>query len=479
MTLRPNLPCLLAIVLLVGCAQPDPVYRGRLAAADRDFAKAVDLLEPPAKTGAVEAQLLLGLLHEKEDTQIQDYQRAIYWYEKAAEKGHPRAQYRLGRMYERGLGTARDLVHALELYQRAAQHGNQHAKNRLISLHEDMIQVGEATTSRRKAYLNWLRTASENGDEDAASALRFLYLRTELLPEGFTSKREWYAARLESLLRDAREAVQREDFRRAVLILRPLAEYGAPEAQLRLAQIYREGKAPSKSQSHSPVIAHWYRAAAEQGNLDAQFQLGEFLTSHEELANRPDGPLYWYRKAALQGHAQAQFTVGRLLELGRFSSIDLAESAHWYRKAALQGHRDSQASLARMYLAGEGVDADPEAALRWIYESGIDLSVESKYRLATLFAEGTGTARNPIRAAKWYGRAATEGHTEAQYQLANLYFAGNGVTQDYLKAHAWANVAAAQGHRRAADLRARIEQYMNNGQIIRAQELAREWTSSW
>ena len=51
----------------------------------------------------------------------------------------------------------------------------------------------------------------------------------------------------------------------------------------------------------------------------------------------------WYRKAADQGDADAQFNLGGQYARGHGVAKDVAEAARWYRKAADQG--DSEAAI--------------------------------------------------------------------------------------------------------------------------------------
>ena len=49
----------------------------------------------------------------------------------------------------------------------------------------------------------------------------------------------------------------------------------------------------------------------------------------------------WYRRAAEQGNAQAQYNLGSLYEAGNGVKKDLGKAIEWFRKAAKQGYLDS------------------------------------------------------------------------------------------------------------------------------------------
>jgi len=50
----------------------------------------------------------------------------------------------------------------------------------------------------------------------------------------------------------------------------------------------------------------------------------------------------WYRKAAEQGQADAQCNLGDMYAMGQGVKQDHAEAVQWYRKASEQGHPRAQ-----------------------------------------------------------------------------------------------------------------------------------------
>jgi TPR repeat protein len=63
----------------------------------------------------------------------------------------------------------------------------------------------------------------------------------------------------------------------------------------------------------------------------------------------------WYRKAAEQGDADAQFNLGGLYADGQGVKRSYAQAARWYRRAAEQGHAWAQTNLGLMYRKGHVV----------------------------------------------------------------------------------------------------------------------------
>src|SRR5208283_2618949 len=78
----------------------------------------------------------------------------------------------------------------------------------------------------------------------------------------------------------------------------------------------------------------WYRKAADQGNADAQNNLGIIYQNGFGVAKDYEEAVKWYRKSADQGHAVAQANLGWMCENGYGIPKDYEEAVKWYRKSA-------------------------------------------------------------------------------------------------------------------------------------------------
>ena len=66
----------------------------------------------------------------------------------------------------------------------------------------------------------------------------------------------------------------------------------------------------------------------------------------------------WFRLAAEQGDAEAQINLGVMYETGRGVPKDDKEAVKWYRLAAEQGDADAQFNVGVMHHNGTGVPQD-------------------------------------------------------------------------------------------------------------------------
>ena len=93
---------------------------------------------------------------------------------------------------------------------------------------------------------------------------------------------------------------------------------------------------------------------AEQGDADAQYNLGLCYETGEVVERDYKEAVKWYKMAAEQGHADAQFNLGFCYANVKELGLGLAEAMEWYEKAAEQGHVLARYTLALSYYPGGG-----------------------------------------------------------------------------------------------------------------------------
>ena len=88
--------------------------------------------------------------------------------------------------------------------------------------------------------------------------------------------------------------------------------------------------------------------------------------SLEGIAQEFDDAAASLRAAAEQGDAPAQYNLGVAYATGEGIAQDYAEAVRWFRAAAEQGNAEAQYNLGLMYLEGLGVTQDKAEAYAWI-----------------------------------------------------------------------------------------------------------------
>ena len=85
---------------------------------------------------------------------------------------------------------------------------------------------------------------------------------------------------------------------------------------------------------------------AEEGNAEAQNELGECYYYGKKVEENRDLAFKWYMMAAKQGNPKAQFNVGWCYARGKGTDIDNEKAYEWYKKSAEQGNVDAKHYLS-------------------------------------------------------------------------------------------------------------------------------------
>jgi hypothetical protein len=114
---------------------------------------------------------------------------------------------------------------------------------------------------------------------------------------------------------------------------------------------------PATEQQYQAELEKWMLRAYE-GDRDAQFRVGA-LHSNSQF-NQPDveQAVYWYKQAARQGHVLAQYNLGHQYLAGVGVKPSLTTAMSWWLKAAKQDHDLAQFNIGRAYYLGIGVAED-------------------------------------------------------------------------------------------------------------------------
>ncbi|MBT5547163.1 MAG: trypsin-like serine protease [Desulfobacula sp.] len=194
--------------------------------------------------------------------------------------------------------------------------------------------------------------------------------------------------------------------------------------------------------------------AAEQGDSHAQLKLSEMYYEGKVVPSDLTKSLYWFRKSADQGNPKAQYRMGKLYyaddseftslpeniknAIEKFrKSIDFEKAFFWFKKSANQGNKDAQEMLGVLFDLGHGVNQDSEQALYWYKQADIICSIGMRF-----FNGFSDFPKNYEKAGYWLKYAYDQGcnfkdpwHSPNYYHLGFIYFYGYGVKQNYEKAY--------------------------------------------
>jgi hypothetical protein len=114
------------------------------------------------------------------------------------------------------------------------------------------------------------------------------------------------------------------------------------------------------------------RADAEKGNAQDQTYVGMwYLTGTEGYTKDPAQAATWLEKAADQGNSDGEFMLGQLYASGTGVDKDLAKAVDLFQKAAAQNNPHACASLGHAYEKGVGgLPQDNAKAIEWYRKAG-------------------------------------------------------------------------------------------------------------
>lgn len=158
-------------------------------------------------------------------------------------------------------------------------------------------------------------------------------------------------------LADGSTAAQKGDFQTAFKLWKPLADQGNAEAQFNLGVMYENGKGVTKDDMKA---VKWYRMAAEQGDASAQINLGFMYEKGKGVAEDDIEAVKWYRMAAEQGDADAQSNLGEMYMLGKGVKKSAVDAYVWFSFAAAKG--DKKAKKGKATISKEMTPAQIDEA---------------------------------------------------------------------------------------------------------------------
>lgn len=226
--------------------------------------------------------------------------------------------------------------------------------------------------------------------------------------------------------------------------LEAIAAQGDISAQYQLGNRYRDGKGVPKDRNKA---ASWYHMAAEKGSVEADVELGTmYWNGHVNIH-----PVNWERVlvvwlvAAEKGDPSAQRRVGECYRNRCGVPYDPNKSVEWLQKSADQGNLIAQFALGQMYYGNRGIPRNDSLAFKWVEMAALRGYQSAEVDLSRMYAIGFCAPKDPVKAFEWARKAAEVGNLDAQTDLGRMYFNGEGVPKDIANAVAWSRKAAEQG----------------------------------
>ena len=186
-----------------------------------------------------------------------------------------------------------------------------------------------------------------------------------------------------------------------------------------VAELMRQANAYFNNKQYGNAVP-LYKQAAEQGDADAQNQLGYCYWAGDGIIQDYNQAVQWYRKAANQGNVVAQFNLGVCYSNGYGVTRDYVQAVSWYKKSADQGYADAQRNLGNYFYYGYGVTRDYNQAVYWYKKSADQGNALAQFNLGVCYRNGYGVTKDISQAVYWYKKSADQGDADAKDALANI-----------------------------------------------------------
>lgn len=351
-----------------------------------------------------------------------DPAKAFELASEASAKGSARADYILAVCYMDGVGVKQDIPAGAHRARLAAERGYAAAQSMLGML---LINKTLLRPNGEAEGVEWLERAVQNSECSPSLRAQTLALLGSVYYNG--------------------QVTGARDLEKALPYLRAAADAGDVDAQFFLGERLLTGNEMEKD----PATGERYlTAAAEQGSAGAQNDLGVICMNREDYTQA----VHWLKLAAEQNHPGACNNLGVLYMKGLGLEKDATLAAHYMRLAAEQGDAAAQDNLGQMALENiGGVDGGPEEAEHWFTMAAQQGYAPAMNRLGLIYLQGLPPVPSKTgEAIYWLNAAAERGHADAAFNLFLVYDTGRSeLPKNPEAARRYLTLAADNGHAQA------------------------------
>jgi uncharacterized protein len=230
----------------------------------------------------------------------------------------------------------KDDVHFMGNIMKAAQAGDPIAQYKLAMIHYE----GRGVPRDDEEAMKWLLKAAQQDHIEAQYVLGVMYEKGESVPRDDDQAYKWISM------------AARQGYARARVMLESDKWMGYADSR------FGSDESPERHGGQAePVTGEQieeYTRKAEEGDVDAQYNLGIIYYHGEGVSRNFEQALVWFHKAAEQNDADAQYTLGFMYGRGEGVKKDHDQSVVWFTRAADQGHTGAAEILEKMIKRARG-----------------------------------------------------------------------------------------------------------------------------
>lgn len=195
---------------------------------------------------------------------------------------------------------------------------------------------------------------------------------------------------------------------------------------------------------HSQAANQRQNPAVEQ--VRQELKMASAYLAGRGVAKDPVQAAYWFRKAADQGDPEAQNEMGYLYTWGIGVDKDAGQAFRWFARAAGGGWQQAKLNMAVMYMRGMGVARDPKFARELLEDLAAKKNARAEDYLGVMYLDGDGVPQDIRAAEEWLNRSAKSKNPEGEYAMGQLYSVAAGHEHDLAKAAKFLRESAKSGY---------------------------------
>ncbi len=422
----------------------------------KNISEALCWIEKAACADSLKAIECVGEMYangEGTEREEPDFEKALLYDRLGVQKGSAISMNHLAYLYYYGQGVDKDFNDAFRLFSDSAQ-GDYLDSIKMLA---HMCINGEGTERSVEDALKWYKKGAALNDADSAYAAANMYYKGEDVSSNYSEAVKYYEIAAKSAHLDACDAVGYMylvgqgctiDLDKACGYLRIAANAGKRRSQACLGKLYCITKEPSQA-----IV--WYRKAAEQGDTESAFSLGEMYRLGEGTLPNNKEALMWYKKAADKGNSSAMEWTGYLYETGDGTDAgvpDYDKALDYYNQAITLNSFLAMERTAILFFNGSNLNRDYSEAFKLFSKAATEGNrIVSKRYLGYMYRDGKGTAVDPVIAFRWFENASEENDVLSIFEMAEMLRCGNGAPRDIERAFGLYEKAAQMGNVEACD----------------------------
>ena len=399
---------------------------------EKDVQRGIDWWLKAAMQGSAPFQYNLGVLYFEGKDVEQDDLEAVKWFKKAAENGYAPAQASLASCYACARGVPKNESEAIVWCRKAAEKGFVPAQYNMGAFYYNGCNAITKVEAQK-----WLRMAAGKGYSEAAKLIeedgnetQSLYEQAENYYRGQNGVKEDRAKAFELYQKAAEQG--HADAQYSLGYMYAYGECAAKDEEKALFW-YRKAAAQGhekagrmargiESQRNSSLgTGRYSRPQPQSVSAKEAYEKGEnFYYGQNGFAQSYADAVSWYRFAAGQGHVWAQYSLGYCYQHGQGVGKDEAEAVKWFRKAAEEGNAAAQCSLGSCYYNGQGVARNFAEAVKWYRCAVAQENAHAQRNLGLCYEKGQGVTQDYSEAANLYRKAIANGNERAKELLERV-----------------------------------------------------------